>query len=60
VVVPAGTGTLEFIYKPGSLMLGLWLAGLAVIIVFCWLGIAAVNRTRKLAPALEAEGRSAG
>jgi hypothetical protein len=60
VVVPAGTGTLEFIYKPGSLVLGLWLAGLAVIIVFCWPGIAAVNRTRKLAPALEAEGRSAG
>ena len=37
VVVPAGTGTLEFIYKPASLILGLWLAGLAVIVLAGWL-----------------------
>jgi hypothetical protein len=37
VVVPAGNGTLEFIYRPASLILGLWLAGLAVIVLACWL-----------------------
>ncbi|MGB8368973.1 MAG: hypothetical protein WCF71_06725 [Verrucomicrobiia bacterium] len=37
VMVPAGTGTLEFIYKPASLILGLWLAGLAVIVLAGWL-----------------------
>jgi uncharacterized membrane protein YfhO len=37
VVVPAGNGTLEFIYKPASLILGLWLAGLAVIVLAGWL-----------------------
>jgi hypothetical protein len=37
VVVPAGNGTLEFIYKPASLVLGLWLAGLALIVLSCWL-----------------------
>ena len=36
VVVPAGNGTLEFIYKPASLILGLWLAGLAVIVLAGW------------------------
>jgi len=39
VVVPAGNGTLEFIYKPASLILGLWLAGLAAIILLGWLAI---------------------
>jgi hypothetical protein len=43
VVVPAGTGTLEFIYQPASVVLGLWLAGLAVIALLGWL---AVNRLR--------------
>jgi hypothetical protein len=37
VVVPAGTGTLEFVYRPASLILGLWLAGLAVIVLAGWL-----------------------
>ena len=59
VVVPAGSGTLEFIYQPASLILGLWLAGLAAITLSGWLGVAAVCRTRGVAPALEAEGRAA-
>jgi uncharacterized membrane protein YfhO len=37
VVVPAGNGTLEFIYQPASLILGLWLAGLAAIVLAGWL-----------------------
>ena len=37
VVVPAAIGTLEFIYRPASLILGLWLAGLAAIILLIWL-----------------------
>lgn len=36
VVVPAGDATLEFIYKPASLILGLWLAGFAAIVLLCW------------------------
>jgi len=36
VVVPAGDGTLEFVYKPASLILGLWLASIAAIILLCW------------------------
>ncbi len=39
VVVPAGTGTLEFIYQPASVLLGLWLAGLAAIILLGWLAV---------------------
>lgn len=35
VVVPAGNGTLEFIYRPASLTLGLWLAGFAAIVLLC-------------------------
>jgi hypothetical protein len=38
VVVPAGTGTLEFVYRPASLILGLWLAGFAAFVLLC-LGI---------------------
>ena len=37
VVVPAGAGTLEFVYKPASLILGLWLAGFAAIVLLGWL-----------------------
>jgi hypothetical protein len=37
VIVPAGNGTLEFIYRPASLILGLWLAGFAAIVLSCWL-----------------------
>ena len=33
VVVPAGTGTLEFVYRPTSLLLGWWLAGGAVLVL---------------------------
>jgi hypothetical protein len=39
VVVPAGSGTLEFIYQPASVVLGLWLAGLAVMVLLGWLAI---------------------
>jgi hypothetical protein len=37
VVVPAGNGTLEFVYQPTSLVTGLWLAGLAFIALLCWM-----------------------
>ncbi len=37
VIVPAGNGTLEFIYQPASLILGLWLAGFAVFVLVGWL-----------------------
>ncbi len=37
VVLPAGQGTLEFVYRPVSLTLGLCLAGFAVIILSAWL-----------------------
>ena len=37
VVVPAGDGTLEFVYRPASLILGLWLAGCAVLVLAGWL-----------------------
>jgi hypothetical protein len=33
VIVPAGTGTLEFVYRPASLILGLWLAGFAAFVL---------------------------
>jgi hypothetical protein len=36
VIVPTGNGTLEFVYKPASLLLGLWLAGIAAIVLLCW------------------------
>ena len=36
VVLPAGDGTLEFVYKPASLILGLWLAGFGVVILAGW------------------------
>jgi hypothetical protein len=43
VVVPAGNGTLEFIYKPASLILGLWLAAFAAFVLICWLAIIRIN-----------------
>jgi hypothetical protein len=46
VVVPAGNGTLEFIYKPASLILGLWLAGLAVIVLAGWLIAIKIRMTK--------------
>ena len=39
VVVPAGDGILEFNYRPASLILGLWLAGFAAVVIICWLAI---------------------
>ena len=39
VIVPAGNGTLELFYKPASLILGLWLAGLAALVLIGWLTI---------------------
>jgi hypothetical protein len=39
VVVPAGSGTLEFRYAPASFALGLRLAGLALMALLAWLGV---------------------
>jgi uncharacterized membrane protein YfhO len=44
VVLPAGNGTLEFIYKPTSLILGFWLAGLAVLVLTGWLTIIRIRK----------------
>ena len=44
VVVPAGAATLEFRYEPASFVLGLWLAGAAVVILLGWLGTVAGTR----------------
>jgi hypothetical protein len=46
VVVPAGNGTLEFRYEPASFALGLWLAGMAVVLLLAWTGIAALKTRR--------------
>jgi hypothetical protein len=43
VVGPAGSGTLEFIYQPASLILGLWLAGFAAMVLLCWLAAIAIR-----------------
>lgn len=50
VVVPAGNGTLEFIYQPASLILGLWLAGLAVIVLAGWLIVINIRMVKKVPP----------
>jgi hypothetical protein len=50
VVVPAGNGTLEFIYQPASLILGLWLAGLAVIVLAGWLIAIKIRLVKTKAP----------
>jgi len=52
VVVPAGTGTLEFVYRPASLILGLWLAGLAVIVLAVWLIAIKIRMVQTKAPPL--------
>ncbi|MGA3283194.1 MAG: hypothetical protein ABSD57_01885 [Verrucomicrobiota bacterium] len=58
VVVPAGTGTLEFIYKPASLVLGLWLAGLAATTLLCWLAVIRMrSRSRQIKSPDEATTR---
>jgi hypothetical protein len=50
VVVPAGTGTLEFIYQPASVVLGLWLAGLAAIALSGWLAVIQMRSRQKQSP----------
>jgi hypothetical protein len=40
VVVPTGSGTLEFRYAPASFAWGLRLAALAAVALLAWLGIA--------------------
>jgi hypothetical protein len=47
VVVPAGSGTLEFIYRPASLMLGLWVAGFAATVLLCWLVVLWIQNRNK-------------
>ena len=43
VVVPAGNGTLEFVYRPASLILGLWLACVAATILLFWLMLISIH-----------------
>jgi hypothetical protein len=43
VVVPAGNGILEFVYEPASLILGLWLAGFATMVLLGWLAVIRIN-----------------
>jgi hypothetical protein len=50
VVVPAGTGTLEFIYQPARVILGLWLAGLAGIALSGWLTVIHLRSRQKPSP----------
>ena len=50
VVVPAGTGTLEFIYRPASVTLGLWLAGLAAITLLSWLAVICLHLRQNQSP----------
>jgi len=49
-VVPAGAGTLEFIYRPASLILGLWLAVLAAIFLMGWVAIIRLRSLPKQFP----------
>ena len=56
VVVPAGTGTLEFIYQPASVVLGLWLGGLAAITLLSWLAVIGLRSRPKQSPNQTAAG----
>jgi hypothetical protein len=47
VVVPAGSGTLEFRYEPASFAWGLRLAGLAAVVMLGWLGLAIPRAHRR-------------
>ena len=51
VVVPGGTGTLEFRYEPASFAWGLGLAGVAVVTLLAWFGLARWNDKAPLTPA---------
>ncbi|MGO9585542.1 MAG: hypothetical protein ACLP2Y_05035 [Limisphaerales bacterium] len=55
VVVPAGSGTLEFVYRPASLVLGLWLAGLAVIFLAGWVVIIKIRMVKTIVPLSSAQ-----
>ena len=55
VVVPAGSGTLEFVYKPMSLILGLWLAGFAAMVLTGWLAVIRIRRRKIKAPLLSGQ-----
>lgn len=44
VILPSGSGTLEFTYRPSSLIIGLWVAAFAVIVL---LGLAIKSRPAK-------------
>jgi hypothetical protein len=56
VVVPAGTGTLEFIYRPASVILGLWLAGLAAIALLGWVAAIRLRPRQNQSPNQSAAG----
>lgn len=56
VVVPAGAGTLEFIYQPTSVVLGLWLAGLTAIALLGWLAVIRLRSRQKQSPNQTATG----
>ena len=56
VVVPAGIGTLEFIYRPASVALGLWLAGLAAIVLLGWVAVFRLRSRPKQPPNQTAAG----
>lgn len=45
VVVPAGNGTLEFVYQPMSFILGVWLAGFGAVILSGWWIGSRIRRT---------------
>lgn len=60
VVVPAGKGTLEFVYQPVSLFVGFGLAGFAAVVLLGWgailiAGTKGTKGTQLVAPAEPAE-----
>ncbi len=48
VVLPADSGTLEFLYAPASFTWGLRLAALAGVVLLAWLAYAAASRPRSV------------
>jgi hypothetical protein len=47
VVVPAGSGRLEFVYRSAALMVGLWLAGFAATVLLCCLVVLWIQNRNK-------------
>jgi hypothetical protein len=43
---------LEFVYKPASLILGLWLAGFAAMVLLGWLAAIAFQTNKAKPPSL--------